>query len=484
MLRIAVVQFEPKIGKVQENVDVATQLCAQLERGDVDIVCLPEMSFTGYTFSSPAAVRPYLETPFEGPTSEFCRNVARRIGCHVVAGYPEIIERWTDDDQRVDTASTPLAKPELESPAVATGNSHYASTEGAAPSTSPIDDSELLIGANSVMVYAPDGCLLLNYRKTNLYSLDLPWCIPGDGFGSGLFEMTLSHEPVKPSSSIPSSSATHIAGSAPNPTSASRRRVRVALGICMDLNPFNAQPKPAPTSMAIPSPPLPCFHSHSMNAPIPGSGSFASYSCSHSPRPIPNPTAATPKVADRDLHHACSTIQRPDDGDTDAGPDAPGSRPEAYPAPAPAPHHSHARRPVEWVPSSWSAEVGPFELADFVEESKSDVLLMSNAWLNSGPLDEDASDEDEEDTDWRTLNYWAQRLRPLWAAQNGDTSTSPFEGKAKTVVVMCNRVGEENGIKFAGSSAVFSMTRNAGKPRLLDCMGREEEGLKVWQIPL
>lgn len=54
MLRIAVVQFEPKIGKVQENVDVATQLCAQLERGDVDIVCLPEMSFTG--------MKPYVTT--------------------------------------------------------------------------------------------------------------------------------------------------------------------------------------------------------------------------------------------------------------------------------------------------------------------------------------------------------------------------------------------------------------------------------------
>ena len=47
MLRVGVVQFEPKIGKVQENVDFATKLCAQLARGDVDIVCLPEMAFTG-----------------------------------------------------------------------------------------------------------------------------------------------------------------------------------------------------------------------------------------------------------------------------------------------------------------------------------------------------------------------------------------------------------------------------------------------------
>lgn len=47
MLRIGVVQFEPKIGKVRENVDVATKLCAKLKRGDVDIVCLPEMVFTG-----------------------------------------------------------------------------------------------------------------------------------------------------------------------------------------------------------------------------------------------------------------------------------------------------------------------------------------------------------------------------------------------------------------------------------------------------
>lgn len=38
------------------------------------------------------------------------------------------------------------------------------------------------------------------------------------------------------------------------------------------------------------------------------------------------------------------------------------------------------------------------------------------------------------------------------------------------------------GRKFAGSSAMFSMRRDVGKPKLVDAMGREEEGVRVWNV--
>lgn len=40
------------------------------------------------------------------------------------------------------------------------------------------------------------------------------------------------------------------------------------------------------------------------------------------------------------------------------------------------------------------------------------------------------------------------------------------------------------GVAFAGSSALFQMSRAQGKPKLLDMMTKEEEGLRVWDIDL
>jgi predicted amidohydrolase len=46
-LRIAVVQFAPKIGQVQQNIERARKYCESLVPGTVDLLCLPEMIFTG-----------------------------------------------------------------------------------------------------------------------------------------------------------------------------------------------------------------------------------------------------------------------------------------------------------------------------------------------------------------------------------------------------------------------------------------------------
>jgi hypothetical protein len=42
------------------------------------------------------------------------------------------------------------------------------------------DDSVVdVVGANSAVVYAPDGTFVLNYRKSHLYPMDKPWAKPG-----------------------------------------------------------------------------------------------------------------------------------------------------------------------------------------------------------------------------------------------------------------------------------------------------------------
>lgn len=110
----------------------------------------------------------------------------------------------------------------------------------------------------------------------------------------------------------------------------------------------------------------------------------------------------------------------------------------------------------------WTLSHGPYEMAYHCLSNNANVLVLLNAWLDSGKNNEEASD-------WSTLNYWAARLQPLWIddtengeahdsnSEAGDPShpsipslapdgvdTSKSKGK-ETIVVICNRSGEENG---------------------------------------
>lgn len=105
-------------------------------------------------------------------------------------------------------------------------------------------------------------------------------------------------------------------------------------------------------------------------------------------------------------------------------------------------------------PAVWdSLSSGPYEIADYCISQRTNLLVLLNAWLDSG-------EEPEEETDWRTLNYWASRLRPLWAkvAEEGDDAErgsnplgeGPRDSRGRrlgeeVLVVVCNRCGTENG---------------------------------------
>ncbi|KAF8327026.1 hydrolase [Cantharellus anzutake] len=161
--RIAVVQFDPQLGKVRENISKVEALTAQLQPGSVDLLCFPEMAFTGYCFASFSDIRPFLEDSIDGETSRFCCSIAKRLRCHVICGYPEKLSGYSESRQSDDLA------------------------------------------ANSAILISPEGKLLSNYRKSNLFEFDKPWAEAGNGF------TTLD---------------------LPAPLG------RTVIAICMDLNPF------------------------------------------------------------------------------------------------------------------------------------------------------------------------------------------------------------------------------------------------------
>lgn len=167
----------------------------------------------------------------------------------------------------------------------------------------------------------------------------------------------------------------------------------------------------------------------------------------------------------------------------------------------------------------WTLKDGPFELADYCVEHKTDLLVLLDAWLDSGESADDGDREAEETNyDWDNVNYWAARLRPLWAKEGmeggfvEDGDLQETNKGEETVVVVCNRFGDENGKKtsslspmlyiflsclidqlmcvrlriigerFAGTSSLLSLRRGSGRPRLLEAMGRREEGVRLWTV--
>ncbi|KAK4177942.1 putative N-terminal amidase [Triangularia setosa] len=163
-MRIACLQFSPQVGEVTKNISKADALlaasAADLEEG-IDLLVLPEMSFSGYNFRSQSHIIPFLESPSSGPTSSWAKQKAQSLNCTVAVGYPEL-QSHTDKE-------------------------YY----------------------NSLLVINPSGHQIANYRKSFLYYTDATWAKEGPGFYSDS-----SDSQVLPGKST-------------------------AMGICMDINPYN-----------------------------------------------------------------------------------------------------------------------------------------------------------------------------------------------------------------------------------------------------
>ncbi|ADV24796.1 protein N-terminal amidase [Cryptococcus gattii E566] len=335
-LKIGCVQYDVKLGRVKENAAKVEELTKWMKPGHVDLLVLPEMCLSGYVFNSPISILPYLEAPRIGPTSLLARALATRLGCHVIAGYPELIP----------SSSSPSSSPTI--------------TTDTAPKE--MEGEALGVGYNSAVIVSPLGEVVGNYRKTFRFETDKTWAREGDGFQ--YFDLS---EPLG----------------------------RVALGICMDLNPKD------------------------------------------------------------------------------------------FIAP-------------------WDA----FELANFCRDNAVDMLVMPMNWLSppaEPPITTPASGEepprpveppeDPEAPSEANLNYWAARLVPLHdptprysTAPSTSTSTpipgsepkSGREGEGKEVVfVACNRIGEEEGTKFIGTSCVMTISSTPSRIELVECCNISEERVLI-----
>ncbi|KAF3396176.1 Protein N-terminal amidase [Penicillium rolfsii] len=199
-MRIATLQFAPKLGDVEGNINRANELLKGgkhisfagqssgigigIDMLRPDILVLPELALTGYNFPSKEAIKPYLEPTGAGPSATWARDTAKRLHCKVCIGYPEI--EHSDN--------------EAEQP------KYY----------------------NSLLVVDETGAVIHNYRKSFLYFTDETWAAEGSvelGF------QKLAFTPRGEPESMPKSTTNATASPA-------QQEVPTSFGICMDINPY------------------------------------------------------------------------------------------------------------------------------------------------------------------------------------------------------------------------------------------------------
>jgi protein N-terminal amidase len=117
---------------------------------------------TGYIFPTADSIRPLVEHPDKSPSREACAEIAQRLGCYVVAGYPA--PTLTIQESKDQTG---------ESESAQQSDDTEANTQKAQG-----------VARNNAIVVDPSGNVIHEYTKTNMFEADLPWAQPGAFTGS------------------------------------------------------------------------------------------------------------------------------------------------------------------------------------------------------------------------------------------------------------------------------------------------------------
>lgn len=116
-MKIAFFQFCPLWGQPQYNRNAIIAVVEKLQVGEVDLLVLPELSLSGYLFSSPQELLPYTHTAndnFFNPLQELCN----RKHLSLVVGFAERVENETAKLQPTLYNSAILFQPHGGDPAV------------------------------------------------------------------------------------------------------------------------------------------------------------------------------------------------------------------------------------------------------------------------------------------------------------------------------------------------------------------------------
>jgi protein N-terminal amidase len=134
------------------------------------------MALTGYMYTSLEDIQDVLEDGKTGSTATLCSELARKMKCWVIAGFPEKVDDQVgvkedetdnagqDDGNDVDVDTIPEAQ-------------NLATAPGSTVSLS----SEEFKGTayNSAVIVSPSGTVYDTYRKSFLFETDKAWAKEG-----------------------------------------------------------------------------------------------------------------------------------------------------------------------------------------------------------------------------------------------------------------------------------------------------------------
>ena len=84
-MKISIFQYAPIFGKVEENLQQIEEAC---QRHPSDLFVLPELCASGYQFRDREELAGFAE-PSDGPFLGRLIALAKRLGHHMVLGFPE-----------------------------------------------------------------------------------------------------------------------------------------------------------------------------------------------------------------------------------------------------------------------------------------------------------------------------------------------------------------------------------------------------------
>ncbi|KAI9141925.1 carbon-nitrogen hydrolase [Paraphysoderma sedebokerense] len=233
-MKIALVQFNPKLKQVESNIAKVEELLerAALTENEIDVLLLPEMAFTGYVFTSKSDVEPYAEmipvaesvssslpsesvtlspissnrNPSElstsvkdasvrqtnskpksdenmqnlqstqGKTLTWCKETAVKLNCWVVCGVPEYVidDLSPVEDEAIESPDDGTVK-SIKTKSAAKGNRKSSNeTENESGVRKKYYNSQVIVNRSGEIVKV--------YRKHFLYETDENWACEGEGF--------------------------------------------------------------------------------------------------------------------------------------------------------------------------------------------------------------------------------------------------------------------------------------------------------------
>ncbi|RLG56022.1 MAG: acyltransferase [Thermoproteota archaeon] len=89
-VRVGYVQFYPKFGEKERNVEKTVEMIRSAR--EPDVIVLPELSNTGYNFTSMDEVLKLAEPLYEGPSVREWLKAAEEQGATVIAGFAELAD--------------------------------------------------------------------------------------------------------------------------------------------------------------------------------------------------------------------------------------------------------------------------------------------------------------------------------------------------------------------------------------------------------